>query len=126
MALPQDQMEWTDAMLELENVLSFSIIDSVAAAVTLSADNFIVICDVTSAGFDVTLPEITRTMNGKVYHIKNNTTATGNVLRVVAGGTDTIDLGSGANTSPLTIADNARYIFVADFATTDWVVLSNA
>jgi hypothetical protein len=96
MALPQDQMEWTDAMLELENVLSFSIIDSVAAAVTLSADNFIVICDVTSAGFDVTLPEITRTMNGKVYHIKNNTTATGNVLRVVAGGTDTIDLGSGA------------------------------
>lgn len=112
--VPQDHKGWLQTVRNWFETCTTP--SSKTAAYTVGANVFFVACDVTSAGFTVTLPEA-KTCAGRQIAVKK-TDASGNTLTVGRSGSDLID---GATTVTTTTQYKA-WVFYSDGVSNWWIM----
>jgi len=88
-----------------------------SAATYTATTETVVLCDTNSNNVVVTLPAISATIEGRVYHVRHN--VVGNALTIDGTGSDTVN----GNSSPEAVGDNQSLMLVADNTAKDWVVV---
>jgi len=88
---------------------------------TITSDDVVILGDCTSGAFTLTLPEITSSLDGKLYYVKK-IDSTENALTLAAGGSDEIDVSG--NTSVSFPRQNDAIILIASNTDSMWYRLS--
>ena len=95
---------------------------SVTGATTLTATNTVVVADMSSAAYTITLPSGAATANGRVYSIRTKAMTGTNYLTIATGGTDHIE--NGTNTT-WSVKGNIGNILVYDGTAGIWYFTNN-
>ena len=95
-----------------------TVIDATDSPYTATEDDIYIDADATSGAITVNLPA---GQGGRIYNIKNSSSAGANIVTVVPNGTDTIDGAASASLNPTPTRESITIVY--ESTATDWRIV---